>query len=377
MRILRNLTLISSLAAVSLCAVGLSNIAFAEIETIAVLDRGEPFEANVFHSNMLWVGKSRKDFNSDYSVEIYADGLQKGRVTFPHSATFMYPYGANSVIVVGTGYSPNLTHYSIIEKNGTNFTVRTKQIPMQAWARQWIGKHNGKEFFTDPGGNQNDPARDNDFSLASQTFFSMSTSSSPRYLTTRLRLPTYGTKVGNKFYVLNAESIGSPQSNLHRLDPATNAITKVFPSFRNALSTISVIPGTNLITLTERGANQFLIVDANSGDILSTTPIAEDSKSHAIMGKCAVIGSRAAKTIQFLDITNPAVPREVMTVAIDLPAGEFKFLDKIDVDTTNYKVFARSNMVCNPMAEACNEDWNRVITFVGETASKIVANCRL
>lgn len=376
MRFLKNFTLASSLV-VSLSATGLSHVAFAEIETVAVLDRGEPFEANIFHSNLLWVGKSRKDFNSDYSVEIYSGSVQKGKVTFPHSATFMYPYGANSVIVVGTGYSPNLTQYSIIEKSGANFTVRTKQVPMQAWARQWIGNHNGKEFFTDPGGNQNDPARDNDFNLASQTFFSISTSASPRYLTARLRLPTYGTKVGNKFYVLNAESIGSPQSNLHRLDPATSAITKVFPSFRNALSTISVIPGTSLITLTERGANQFLIVDANSGNILSTTPIAEDSKSHAIMGKCAVIGSRAARTIQFLDISDTAAPREVMTVAIDLPAGQFKTLDKIDVDTTNFQVFARSNMPCNPMFEACNEDWNRVVTFTGETGSKIAANCRL
>jgi hypothetical protein len=375
MRIIMNLTLASGLA-LSLCAAGLSHAAFAEIETVTVLDRAEPFEANVFHSNMLWVGKSRKNFNSDYSVEIYENGALKGKVTFPHSATFMYPYGANSVIVVGTGHTPNLTQYSIIEKNGANFSIRTKQIPMQAWARQWIGNHNGKEFFTDPGGNQNDPARDSDFSLASQTFFSMNASASPRYLSTRLRLPTYGTKVGNKFYVLNAESIGSPQSNLHRLDPATNTITKVFPNFRNALSTISVIPGTNLITLTERGANQFLIVDANTGNILSTTAIAEDSKSHAIMGKCAVIGSRSAKTIQILNITDTAAPKQVMTVAIDLPEGEFRTLDKVDVDAINFKVYARSNMPCNPMIEACNEDWNRVVTFTGETGSKIAANCR-
>jgi hypothetical protein len=371
-----NLTIASSLV-VGLSAAAISQTALSETETVAVLDRAEPFEANVFHSGHLWVGKSRKDFNSDYSVEIYASGVLKGKVTFPHSAAFMYPYGANSVIVVGTGYSPNLTHYSIIEKSGTNFTVRTKQIPMQAWARQWIGNHNGKEFFTDPGGNQNDPARDDDFSLASQTFFAMSNSSSPRYLPTRLRLPTYGIKLGSMFYVLNAESIGSPQSNLHRLDPATNSITKVFPSFRNALATVSTIPGTNLITLVERGANQFLIVDATTGSIVSTTVIAEDSKSHAIMGKCAVIASRTDKSVQFLDISNTAAPKQVMTLAIDLPAGEFRFLDKIDVDPVSFQVFARSNFPCNPLMEACNEDWNRVVTFKGETASKIAANCRI
>jgi hypothetical protein len=371
-----NLTIASSLV-VGLSAAAISQTALSETETVAVLDRAEPFEANVFHSGHLWVGKSRKDFNSDYSVEIYASGVLEGKVTFPHSATFMYPYGANSVIVVGTGYSPNLTHYSIIEKSGTNFSVKTKQIPMQAWARQWIGNHNGKEFFTDPGGNQNDPARDDDFSLASQTFFSMSSSSSPRYLPTRLRLPTYGIKLGSMFYVLNAESIGSPQSNLHRLDPATNSITKVFPSFRNALATVSNIPGTNLITLVERGANQFLIVDATTGSIVSTTVIAEDSKSHAIMGKCAVIASRTDRSVQFLDISNTAAPKQVMNLAIDLPPGEFRFLDKIDVDPVSFQVFARSNFPCNPLMEACNEDWNRVVTFKGETASKIAANCRI
>lgn len=376
MRIFKNLALASTIA-ISFLATGFSQLAFSEVATVAAVDRSEPFEANVFHSGLLWVGKSRKDFNSDYSVEIYSDNTLKGKVTFPHSATFLYPYGANSVVVVGTGYSPNLTHYTIIEKNGANFSVRTKQVPMQAWARQWIGNYNGKEFFTDPGGNQNDPARDDDFNLASQTFFSMSASSSPKYLTTRLRLPTYGIKLGSLFYVLNAESIGSPQSNLNRVNPATNAITKVFPSFRNALATISTIPGTNLITLVESGANQFLIVDAATGTIISTTPIDEDSKSHAIMGKCAVIGARTAKTVKFIDISNTAAPKEIMTLPIDLPSGEFKTLNKIDVDPVSYKVFARSNMPCNPMVETCNEEWNRVVVFSGETATKIAANCRL
>jgi len=289
----------------------------------------------------------------------------------------MYPYGANSVIVVGTGFSPNLTQYSIVEKSGNNFRVKTKRIPMQAWARQWIGHHNGKEFFTDPGGNQNDPARDGDFSLASQTFFSMTSTSSPRYLPIRLRLPTYGIKLGNHFYVLNAESIGSSMSNLHRINPANNSISPIFANFRNSLATISAIPGTNFITLVERDANQFLIVDANSGELVSTTPIAEDSRPHAIMGKCAVIGSRDSKSIQIIDISDRMAPRNIMTLDIDLPASEFKSLDKIDVDAATSKIFARSNLPCNRMIETCNDDWNRVVTFTGETASKVAANCSL
>jgi hypothetical protein len=361
-------------ALVSMTALPLTAAPFT---TVTTLDRGEPFEGMAFHDGILWVGKSRKDFNSDYSLEMYQNDKLIGKVTFPHAATFVHPYAADSVIVVGTGYSPNLTQYTIVKRQGSSFTVNTTQIPINAWARQWIGSHNGKEFFTDPGGNQDDPARDADLSLASQTFFNMSKGSRPRYLTARMRLPLNGVKVGNDFYVINAESIGSPRSNLYRLNPQTGSVAPLFPSYRAALANIRTVPGTSLIALSEEDARQVLLVNAQSGALVGAASELEiEPRALAVMGKCAITGSQLERKLSVIDIKDPAAPFQTMSLTVDLPESEFRQLSHMVADPVNGKVYLRSNFACNPMIDPCTSDWNRIVVLAGEEAAKLAAICR-
>lgn len=367
--------IIGALAAALLTAMT-HPLSAAPFTTVTTLDRGEPFEGMTFHDGVLWVGKSRKNFGSDYSLEMFENDKLIGKVTLPHAATYVYPYAAGSVIVVGTGYSPNLTQYSFVSKQGASFSVRTIQIPMDAWARQWIGTHNGKEFFTDPGGNQDDPARDNDLSLASQTFFSHSSGARPRYLSTRLRLPLSGVKIGGSFYVINAESIGSPRSNLYSLDPRSGKLGPLFPSYRNALAAVRAVPGSSILAVSEEGARQVLLIDTSRDAHIGTATLEIDPSALTVMGHCVITGDQVEKKIAVIDVRDPAAPFETMSLSVDLPAEEFRYLSHIAADPVNGKLYLRSNMPCNPMVEACTHDWNRVLVLAGEEAMKLAGICR-
>jgi len=347
----------------------------ADVATVTVLDRGEPFEAMTHHAGILWVGKSRANFSSSYSLEAYAGKAMIGKVTFPHSATYVHPYGQNSVIVVGTGYQPNLTHYTIVEHNGGRLTTRTTQIPMDAWARQWLGTVNGREYFTDPGGNPADSDNPN-LTQPAQTFFTMSAGGRPRYLTTRLRLPLGGVKLGNVFYVYNAESIGDPRSNIYRLDPASGQIKPVFSEFRNGISGVALVPGANLIAAIESGSGQMVLVNPADHSVVGAVNIEGSPRSIAAFGKCMIVGSRDTNSVTAIDVSVPSTPTVVAVAAVGLSQDEFQLLDRVSADVVTGQVFARSNFPCNPMIQTCDKDWNRVVVFTGDDAQKMAAGCR-
>ncbi len=348
---------------------------YAKTETITLLDKGEPFEGLTFHDGLLWVGKSRKEFNSHYSLEAYKGDTLLGSVTFPHSAAFVYPYSTHSVLVVGTGHTPNLTHYTLVENKNGKLSAKTKVVPVDAWARTWIGSHNGREYFTDPGGNPNDTAMSKDFSLAAQTFFTISPSSRPRYLPVRLRLPLGGIKVGSVFYVYNAESIGDARSNLYQLNPQTNKLTPVFANFQNKISSVIHIASSGLLAMTAEGAGDLLFVDEKTLKEVGRMNVGQSPRSVAAYGKCLIIGNRDERNVVAVNTSNPLAPTVVGELAVDLSVSEFRVMDKVAVDLHSGQIYARSNYACNAFAQACNDDWNRIITFKGDVAQQIASEC--
>ena len=362
-------------AMVAIAGGSIATVAVADVATITVLDRGEPFEGMTHHGGLLWIGKSRVNFNSSYSLEVYSKKDLIGTATFPHSATYVHPYGANSVIVVGTGYQPNLTQYSIVEHSAGKLTVKTTVIPMDAWARQWLGTFNGREYFTDPGGNPADSDNPN-LNQPAQTIFTVSKGVRPRYLTTRLRLPLGGVKVGNVFYVFNAESIGDSRSNIFRLDPVNGQLKAVFSEYRDGLSAVAMVPGASLLAAIEEVGGRLILISPVTHEVLGSVAIEGSPRSMTAFGKCMVVGSRDSRSVTAVDVSNPSAPVIVATAAVNLPQEEFMALDRVSADTVSGQVFARSNRPCNPMIEACTEDWNRVVVFTGDDAQKLAASCK-
>ncbi len=351
----------------------LSGALTAAPQTVAVLDKGEPFEAMVFHGEWLFVGKSRREFNSEYSVEIYDRAHQMLQsVRLPHAVTFMYPYDTNAVIAVGTAFQPNLTHWSIIRRSGAGFSVSTRQIPMNAWAHRWLGTAGGREFFSDPGGNQNDPARDRDFNLASQTIFSMSAGGSPRYLPVRVRLPLSGIRVNGGFFMVSGQSIGQPRSFLYWVADGSSAPQAVFPDPRNTLRDIVQIPGLSKAAVVEAGTGTIHFVNTNTRSLEGEISVGGSTTMLTAGGQCLAVGDPDNRRVHVVSLKGE--PQVVWSWDIDMGEGDFKHLAKLAVDASAGKLYARSNFPCNPMMEQCVKDWNRVIAV--DLPADVAASCR-
>ncbi len=353
----------------------MGSAAFAGVKTVTLLDRGEPFEALTVHDGYLWVGKSRRQFNSDYRVEAFRkDGTKVGEAILNHSVTYMYSYGAKSVMALGTGHTPNLTMFTILDVRNGRVEARTRQVPIEAWATRWLGTINGREFFTDPGGNSNDPEAGTNPGMAAQTIFSLGTTS-PRYLPTRVRMPLEGLVMNNRIFAIQKDSMVGPHSNLVEIDPSSGQAKYHFQAKRMNLSGIYRLPGSSVVALTERDAHQVVLHDITTGKTLSTLPVDDEPRAITGFGKCIMVGSFEQRGVQVIDVSNPAEPKEALRLEMDLSVNEFAKLFRVGVDATTGQVFGRSNLACNPMMSQCANDDNRVVVWADE-AEAVLAACK-
>ncbi len=357
-----------------LCSLsGYSSVQAAEAKTVTVLDRGELYEGMAFHAGYLFVGKSRTDFNSDYRVEIYGPDLQLvSTIKLNHAAAYIHPYGEQSVLIMGTGHSPQLhTAYTIIESRNRRFVGRQHSIPINAWAYRWLGTIGGQEYFADPGGNVNDP--DSDPLKKAQTIFAYS--SRPRYLPVRMSLPTGGVAHGKNLFVVQKEAIGKAESNVGLIDVATQKLSYLFATYRNDLKDIVKVKlaNKNLIAVSEGGADNVLLIDADTGVLLNEAKTDIGPRSLATVGQCLIVGNETSNSIQVINVQDPTAPKTMGAVTVDMPATEFKWLAKVEADAGTGMIFARSNYPCNAMAEECTDDWNRVLAF---PAAELLQSCQ-
>lgn len=358
---------------------GLGTQALARAKTVTTLDRGEPFEAMTFHAGMLWVGKSRLNFNANYSVEAYTGGHELiGTVTLPHSATFLYPYSATQVLAFGTGFDPNLTRYSLIELQNGALRATTVRIPMEAWGNLWLGTVGGREYFTDMGGNYDDPDRDTDPTLASQTIFSMGRGA-PRYLSSRVRMPTSGMSLGGMLYVIHGQAMGDSRTNLVQVNPANGTVKSLYSTFRNGLSRIIKVGSTPYLAVSEMGSGLINFLDSRTGQPVGEAQGVSSPRSLATFGHCVLAADPWTNVVTVVDVeglgtgSNPPV---VGQLDVGLSTDEFRALRNIVVDPETGLVYARSNFACNPMTDACDKDYNRVVALDPEVTGPLLEQCR-
>jgi hypothetical protein len=347
------------------------------VRTIHVLDRGEPHDSMISNSGILWVGQSRKGFNSNYAIYAYgADDKLIASTDLPHSVTQIAVYDKKSVIVTGISISPNLSNFTILSlDNSGKISKRTTQVPMQAWATKWIGTIGGREFFTDPGGNTNDPETESNPSLAAQTLFAMR-GNSPQYLKTRMRLPIGGIAWNNQLLVIQKQGIGSAASNAALVNPSNGQTTYLFENHRSNLAAVSILPARGLAIFAERDAGQIAVYDLNARQLVNSVATISDARSVDSFGHCAIVGSFETKAIEIINLSNPSEPVILNRTEIALPDAEFARLSQLTVDDERGTVYARSNFACNPMVEACDTDRNRVIAFGKDVTEVLMTQCR-
>jgi hypothetical protein len=329
--------ILSAMTLMLLCISLTQAKAAPEISVVAKLDFIEPFDAMAFHDGHLWVGKSRKDQNLYYSVELY-DNESKllSSVMLKHRAEHLYAYGPGTVIVVG--YTPYPTHsrYTIIKRTNQRISiVEEKEYPLQITTDRFVGVVGNTKYFTVPGGaleGMDDPRE----SILAQT------GGSYHFLKPKISYPGASSVVGNKLLIVEEGAPGAGDDNLLTIDLATQVAKRFFPKNDRMGFRQTLMLNNQFGAVTELEAGKVLIADVQNTKIEKEITVAAGTpRAIDTFGKCLVIGSDESKKITFVKWQEDKAP---VIAEWDLsPVGPtFYRLRHIAVDEAHKTVYARS-----------------------------------
>lgn len=342
-------------------------------DTVTLLDRGEPYASMISQNGVFWIGHSRRQFNAEYRIEVYTpQGKLIDKVSLTHSISSLKE-GANGTVVM-TGINPgsNLTEYTFAKFENGKIQKRTTQVAIDGFINFWIGTLNGRHFFADMGGNPQDTNQD--FNLPAQTIFYTS-SSTPHYMSTRVRMPIAGTIHNNKILLISSEGMGSPRASIVEVDPRTEAKRVLLSTKDGQFSSLKVLPETNTLITIAKAQNKLMLVDANSGEVKREIPTQGYTRSVIVSGHCLLAGNDTNNTIEVFDL-NSTENKSVLKEVIAISADEFSGIKQIAVDNTTGVVFAQAALPCNPMMQLCDKDNNRVVSLGAEFAKSLQKLCR-
>lgn len=342
-------------------------------ETVAVLDKGEPYDSMVADNGILWVSKSRENFNSNYKLEAYnVDGSLLDSVALSHSLNVMKPTNSGSVVVTGINPDSRLTEYTYAKLVQGRIRTTTTTIALGGFISFWIGDIGSKRYFIDQGGNPNDT----DIFSPAQTIF-QSTSTRARYLSTRLRMPVSGLVVDNKLFLVSSEGIGSSSSKIVEVDPNTQQIRTLLQSKTAGFSNLELTTFENksYFVSNARKENKLVVIAKDSGEVFKEFPTEGYTRSVAVLGSCVVAGNDETNTIEAFSLRS-ATNTPFLTAKVELPPNLFSGIKRIAIDRSTGTLFVRSALACNPMIDPCTDDNNRVLTMGPELGRKLLANCQ-
>lgn len=357
-----------------LFTLSLSSAAALAVDTVTMLDRGEPYDSMIADGGILWVGQSRLNFNSNYRLEAYkADGKLVDRVTLSHSLNNIKVAGNGSVMITGISPTSRLTQYTLARVENGKIKTTTKEIALGGFITFWISNLNGRNYFVDMGGNPNDNS-DPAAHLPAQTIFS-STGTNASYLSARVRMPVAGTQLNGKFLLVSSEGIGQDASSLIEVDPRTSATRVITKSQTAKYKGIEVLSGTTNVVTSALAESKIRVIDSATGDIRREFQTKGYPRSFVSTGHCIVVGNDETNVVEVFDMnSDSATP--AFAAEVNLSADEFSGIKSIALDQTTGTVFARAANACNPITEACDKYNNRVVKFDQDFADRILTSCK-
>jgi hypothetical protein len=319
-----------------------------QYKVVTELSRNEPyFEPHLFHDNLLWVGRSRdaKTDNTQYQIEVYdsAGNPAAAPLAIPHTASFLYAFGAGSAIVVGKTANPYWqTHYTVVRYANGNLSGDTVDFPSEIQADTFGGDENNL-YFTEPGDGavfHYQPG----FSSLDPVHFLSPTLHGPRGLQL----------VGKDLFVMISNG-GNNEYNLLKLDTSTQATDFTFKSgFRNLLTTMVKVPDRPLLALTERGADKLLLVDTDTNQLTQELPAKGEPWGLASYGKhCLAVMAQTDLTVHFYDLNaNQALADWDVSAVIN----RFHRPRALAADPATGTLYIRSNDIC----PTCQVSFNKI-----------------
>ena len=329
------------------------------IKTITLLHTSEAYQAHTYTADALWVGKSKQTEGDSHRIEVYVDQGSRllGTVNLPHTPSFAYPYGTNSVLVVGKSFSDEWrTHYSIISKTGDTLTLKTKNLPAQYQVEQGAANSQFK-FFSEKG-----EAR----------VLVEANNRAVRALSPVISGPAQMQLVGDNLFVIESRNSGLGDENIVKIDLKNESAERTFTDYyRQGITEIRHIPGTNMLAANEALTGKVLLIDESTNKLVSQLDVVRDIRALETLGHCLIASAAEDRKLSFIDVRDAAVPVVIDTWDLS-PAGEtLRRPNSLAVDAKTGTIYVRSTWTC----PTCAPNTQSSVVALTQASRKTINRC--
>lgn len=308
------------------------------IKKVVDLEILETYDTHLLHAGKLWEGRSKTGKVETPRVDMYSlGGAFEKSFELPYTPVHLFPNGADSVVVTGKNSAGGWkTFYTLIQREGANFTAKTTQFDEEYMVDHFVG--DGKRMFFALFGDRNILA-----GTHGGTFRPLLPEKEevigPHNMVLR----------GDSLFVLNIHNIIGEETNLSRIDLKTNKVEVLFPGVRNGFRELLYHEKSNLIAVSERSENQVLLVSPDTGKLERTisTPY---PKALASLGKCLAVANPETRVVSFFDLSSKD-SKEIDSWDLSKAGTTFRKANAISIDTTSGRLYARSTYLCTGCAE--------------------------
>jgi hypothetical protein len=305
------------------------------VRLVAELPRNEPYEGHLFHDGFLFVTRTRQADGERHHVDVYdASGSTRvATVDLDHTAGFIYPYSAHQVFVVGKSATPYWkTHYTVITRNGTQFTTRTTTLPEQYQVEMAGGSGSPDGlFFTEPG----------DRAILRGTRSGGLTS-----LGFEISGPGALQVDGSTLWAVERRGFELGDEGLSRIDTRTGAMTRVFDNYRAGLFDLAVLPSYPWVATSELLTGKVLFVNKATNALEHEVEVGGQPTGMTQLDACLVVTSEDTKTLSFIGLWGEEGPHMIAQWDVSGAGDMLKKPRRISADPATGRVFIRSSYPC-------------------------------
>lgn len=322
---------------------------------VTELNQNEVYEGLLFHDGFLFVGQSKTSDEDKHRVEIYSAGGDQltTSITLEHSASFIYAYSPNEVLVVGRSSWPWKSHYTIISRSGKSFLQRMFTFLEQYQIHEFAGS-NGRLYFNEPG---------------SRSLFKLVGTSGLSSLSVEVSGPGQMEMDGGTLWVLERKSLNYGDENIVKVDTSRQTHKRFFPTDRNGLTNFLLVKGHDLLVASEHAVENVIFARKSSGKILHELSIPGGPRGLVQIGNCVAVMNEGAKKIHFIAISGEDA-HEIDQWDISSAGDRLKQPRRLVFDSASGRIFIRSNYPC----PSCSETQSSIF-FAEQEGNETINKC--
>lgn len=324
------------------------------IELVEELGHMEVYQGHLVHAGRLWETRSRELEQERHRVDVFNPTTLalEASIELDHTATFIQPYGANQVVVVGKNSVPSWhTYYTIIRRQGTTYQKTTVTLPMQYQIDDVIGDGTHL-FFTEPG---------------DASIYQLVGRTSLRSVGGTVSGPGHMSLDGNSLWAVERHTFEIGDENLVHIDLTSGVATRIFTDFyRLGLNNVLALQGSPWVATSETAANQILLINKTTKALEHTIPVSDAPVGLTQVGGCLVTTAVDSKTVHFIALWGE-VPHEIDQWDASGAGDRLKKPTSIAIDQESRRVFLRSSYLC----ANCATTQSSVFSLKDETSETI------